>query len=67
MITPDDPQFGTVEFFIARHRAKIAAIVRQRLGKQYRHDRDGTLAALRLWVLNDAELYAWAIKEGMQA
>ena len=62
---PDAPLFGTVEFFIEHNRAGIAAIVRRRLGKQYNPKTHGTNDELRLWVLNDAELYAWALKEGM--
>lgn len=61
-----DALSGTVEFFIWRHHAEIAAIVRRRLGSQYRADRDGTPASLRLWVLNDQELYSWAVREGLQ-
>lgn len=60
------PTFGTVEFFIERNRAKIAAIVRQRLGKQYNHKQHGRDEELRLWVLNDPELWAWAVREGVQ-
>lgn len=62
----DPPLFGTVEFFIDRHHAGIAAVVRRRLGKQYDHKRDAQPDQLRLWVLNDAELYAWAVSEGLQ-
>lgn len=62
----DAPVFGTVEFFIERNRAKIAAVVRRRLGRQYDHKRHGTDQELRLWVLNDEELYTWAVREGMQ-
>ena len=61
----DQPLFGSVEFFVERNRAGIAAIVRRRLGKQYDHKRVDD-AELRLWVLNDPELYAWAIREGMK-
>lgn len=54
--------FGTVEFFIAHHRAKIAGIVRARVpnGPKKLTDHE-----LRLWVLNDEELYTWARREGM--
>ena len=62
---PDHP-FGSVEFFIDKNRAGIAAIVRRRLGKQYDHKRHATADALRLWVLNDQELYAWALREGVR-
>lgn len=61
----DLPVFGTVEFFIERNRAGIAAIVRKRLGRQYSPDH-ATPEQLRLWVLNDPELYAWAVREGMK-
>jgi hypothetical protein len=60
------PLFGTVEFFIERNHAKIAGIIRQRLGKQYDRAVHATPEALRLWVLNDHELYTWAVKEGME-
>ena len=63
----DVPLFGTVEFFIERHHAGIAAIIRRRLGRQYNHTIHSTPAELRLWVLNDPELYAWAVAEGMEA
>jgi hypothetical protein len=61
----DTPLLGSVEFFIERNHAGIAAIVRQRLGKQYDHKRMD-LAEFRLWVLNDPELYAWALREGVR-
>jgi len=62
----DRPLSGTVEFFVDRNHAKIAGIIRLRLGKQYRRERDGTPESLRLWVLNDYELYEWAVKEGLK-
>lgn len=62
----DPPLLGTVEFFIERHHAGIAAIIRRRLGKQYDHTRQSTPEEMRLWVLNDPELYAWAIAEGLE-
>jgi hypothetical protein len=65
-MTKNDPLFGTVEFFIERNRAKIGAIIRQRLGKQYDHKQHATDEAMRLWVLNDPELYSWAVHEGME-
>ncbi len=61
-----DHPFGSVEFFIVKHRAGIAAIVRRRLGKQYDHKQHGQDSELRLWVLNDQELYAWALREGVK-
>jgi hypothetical protein len=62
----DLPLSGTVEFFIERNRAGIAAIIRRRLGKQYNHKIHATPEEMRLWVLNDPELYAWAVREGME-
>lgn len=60
-----DALYGSVEFFIERNRAGIAAIVRRRLGRQYDHA-NMTPKELRLWVLNDPELYAWAVREGLK-
>ena len=57
---------GAIEFFIERHHAGIAAIIRRRLGKQYNHKQHGTPEEQRLWCLNDPELYAWAIREGVR-
>jgi len=62
----DAPTFGTVEFFIERNHAGIGAIIRRRLGKQYNRHRDATAESLRLWVLNDEELYTWAVREGLK-
>jgi hypothetical protein len=67
MHNPDDSAlFGTIEFFIERNRAGVAAIVRRRLGKHYDRRIHATTEALRDWVLNDFELYAWAIREGVK-
>lgn len=63
----DPPLFETVEFFIERNRAGVAAIVRRRLGKQYKPKIHGQDDELRLWVLNDEELYLWAVREGMES
>jgi len=58
--------FGSVEFFIEANRPGIAAIVRRRLGKQYDHKVHAQDGELRLWVLNDPELWAWALREGVK-
>lgn len=59
------PLFGSVEFFIERQHAGIGAVIRRRLGRQYDHKRHGTPEAMRLWALNDPELYEWAVREGL--
>ena len=66
MTSSNEPVYGTVEFFIEHNRAGIAAVIRRRLGKQYDHTQHATPDEMRLWVLNDPELYAWAIRDGMK-
>lgn len=61
----DQPLSGTVEFFIERNHAAIAGVVRRRLGHQYDRKRMDA-NEFRLWVLNDPELYAWAVREGLK-
>lgn len=59
------PPFGSVEFFIERNHAGIVRVIRQRLGRQYDH-KTMTAEDFRLWVLNDPELWQWAVREGVQ-
>jgi hypothetical protein len=60
------PLFGTVEFFIERHRPGIVPIIRRRLPQVYTPGRPITDGEIRLWVLNDPELWDWAIREGVR-
>ena len=57
--------FGSVEFFIEQNHAGITPIIKRRLGKQY-DQKKMTWAEIRLWVLNDEELYKWAVREGVK-
>ena len=57
--------FGSVEFFIEQNHAAITPIIKRRLGKQY-DQKKMTWAEIRLWVLNDEELYKWAVREGVK-
>jgi hypothetical protein len=62
---PDPPWFGSVEWFVERRHAWIAGVIRRRLGRQYDRHRDATPEALRLWTLNDPEIYAEFTQEGL--